>query len=123
MFLAKMRHFRKKTVAIFKMLKSVLEFYLWSYIGVMFTKGHIWGHIYIRSSVSHVCVALWVFLYFQHNISVTTGFKALFDPHRLHKYRPSSLVTEIPQTERKNFRNDHLSTFQIFFILPIRVGL
>ena len=39
-------------------------------------------------------------VYTFYSMSFTIGFKALLDPSQLHKYNPSSLVTDVPLTER-----------------------
>ena len=53
---------------------------------------------------------------------ITAEIKALLDSSWLHKYNPSSQVTDIPLTERQMFKDDHLSTSQRFFSLPFGIG-
>ena len=52
----------------------------------------------------------------------TKGLKVQFDKTLLYNYSPSSLMTDIPLTERQGLKDDHLSMSRMFFSLPLGIG-
>ena len=71
-----------------------------------------------------ICLVLCYCLYSYHhsNTSFIQDWQMLFDPSKMYKYSPRSLVTDIPLTERQSLRDDHKSTFLRFFNLPLWIG-
>ena len=64
-----------------------------------------------------------VYLYSEQylNYSGHEESKVPFHSSQLHKYSSSSVITDIPLTERQSLRENHLSTSMRFLSLPLRI--